>query len=186
MARAGQKSRLFEALVDANAPTASIRIDQLFVQKSEESAAPTTRAEDHPVDPRASTDGEGGAPGAEPPAVSDRDTRRLWISLGLAGAGVVGLGVGLGFGIAARSDRDQSNDGPCNAADQCNAKGLELRRDAIRDALVATVAFGVGVAALGASAVFTFVVPHGPKGNALTLTPAAVARGGGAVFQGRF
>ena len=183
MARAGQRSRVFEALVDANAPAATIRIDQLFGEKSEEPGppAPATPTESEAIDSSASTPAE-----SEASAASERDTRRLWISLGLAGVGVAGLGVGLGFGIAARSDRDQSNDGPCNAADQCNAKGLELRHDAIHEALVSTLAFGIGVAAVGASAVFAFVIPHGPKGNALTVTPAPLAGGAGAVLQTRF
>ena len=174
VARSGQLTRAFEAHVDANGPMAVIHIDEL----GETPAAPA------PVQPLASP--TPGASEGEKPAPSGIDTQRLLISLGLAGAGAVGVGIGLGFGLMAKSDRDQSNAGPCNAADQCNAYGLTLRHDAINEALISTLAFGAGALALGACAVVAFVIPHGPKGSGVTVAPAPVAGGGGALVQGRF
>ncbi len=114
------------------------------------------------------------------------DARRLWISLGLVGVGAVGIGVGLGFGIMAKSDRDESNAGPCNSTDQCSAKGLSLRHEAINEALVSTVAFVAGGVALASSAVLALVLPHGSKTTGLVVTPAPVIGGAGALVQGRF
>ncbi len=172
VARSGRMLRAFEAHVDANDPTTSIRIEQLSEEKP-------VVAETVPR-PEATTSN------AEKPAPSAIDAKRLWISLGLVGAGAVGIGVGLGFGIMAKSDRDESNAGPCNSADQCSAKGLSLRHEAINEALVSTIAFAAGAAALGASAVLAFAIPHGSKGTGLVVTPARVTGGAGALVQGRF
>jgi hypothetical protein len=180
VARSGEAERVFEASVDANRTTASIQIDALAPDKPEEKAAAARPTGDVPA---AGADTDAKAPEDDKPAGFAGG--RLWLSLGLAGLGAAGLGVGAGFGIAARSARDQSNDGPCNASDHCTPNGLSLRHDAINDALVSTVAFGVGIAALGACAVVTFVLPHG-KGNPVTVTPAPVAGGGGALVQTSF
>jgi hypothetical protein len=181
VARSGEVERVFEASVDANRTTASIQIDALAPDKPVDRSA----AAPHPSGDAlvAGGDGDAASPENEKPAGSSDG--RLWISIGLAGLGAAGLGVGAGFGIAARSARDESNDGPCNASDHCTPTGLSLRHDAISDALVSTVAFGVGVAALGACAVVAFVLPHG-KGNAVTVSPAPVAGGGGALVQTSF
>jgi hypothetical protein len=181
VARSGEVERVFEASVDTNRTTASIQIDALAPDKPvEKSATEHPAAGEVPV---ASADADGAPPENEKPAAFGGG--RLWLSLGLAGLGAAGLGVGAGFGLAAKSARDESNNGPCDASDHCTPNGLSLRHDAINDALVSTVAFGVGVAALGACAVVAFVLPHG-KGNAVTVSPAPVAGGGGALVQTSF
>ncbi len=178
VARSGQLLRAFEAHVDANGPTATIHIDELEEDTSTASAAQRPEPSPAPSVPAPSE--------SETPKPSELNAQRLLISLGLAGAGAIGIGIGVGFGIMAKSDRDQSNAGPCNAADQCNANGLALRHDAINEALVSTIAFGAGAAALGACAIVAFVLPHGSKGAGLTVSPTPVAGGGGALVQGRF
>jgi hypothetical protein len=177
LARADGLLRAFQAHVDDGTPTASVDIDELGEEKPVAAAA-TPRSE--PVDPLEST---ASTPDAATPHT---DKGRLWLSLGLAGAGAVGIAVGLEYGAIARSDRDKSNAGPCNAADFCTAQGLSLRHDAINEALVSTLVFGAGVAALSAGAIVMFVGPHPSKAGAVTLTPTPVAGGAAALVQGRF
>ncbi|HTB75473.1 MAG TPA: hypothetical protein VK762_19615 [Polyangiaceae bacterium] len=182
VARSGEVERVFEAFVDVNRTTASIQIDTLAPDKPGQKSAPAAppAADDVLV---GKADADAAPPEEEKPAGSTGG--RLWISLGLAGLGAAGLGIGAGFGVAARSARDQSNDGPCNASDHCTPDGLSLRHQAISDALVSTVAFGVGIAAIGACAIVTFALPHG-AGNPVTVSPAPVAGGGGALVQTTF
>jgi hypothetical protein len=177
-ARSGGLSRDFETHVDASVPTASVVIDQLSGQKPAAAPIETSMTPAAPPAP----------PESEAPAASDSDPVRVGVAIGLLGAAVVGLGVGLGFGLAAKSDRDDSNAGPCNASDQCNAKGLSLRQDAIREALASTIGFSVGAVALGACAVVTFAIPHGggSKGTGVVVTPALMAGGGGALIRTNF
>jgi hypothetical protein len=180
VARSGKAERVFEAVVDANRTTATVQIDPFTDAKPEERPAiahddPTSAGGESPDTPAS----------AEPAAVGAGSTR-LWVSIGLAGLAAAGIGVGSGFGIAAKTARDESNAGPCNASDHCTPRGLSLRQAAIDDALVSTVAFGVGVAALGACAIVTFALPHGAKDNPVTVSPAPVAGGGGALLRGTF
>jgi hypothetical protein len=177
VARSGQTERVFEAFVDANRTTASVQIDQLVDDRStEQKSAPSARgngSEAPAADPEADRSAGEKRPGSAEPA-------RLWLSIGLAGLGAAGLGVGTGFGIAAKNARDESNAGPCNASDHCTPNGLSLRHDAISDAQISTIAFVAGAVALGACGV-VLLIPHGAKGEPVTVTPAPVA-GGAAAF----
>jgi hypothetical protein len=98
----------------------------------------------------------------------------------------VGIGIGLEFGAMARSDRDKSNDGPCDAADFCTSQGLALRHQAINEALVSTLATGAGIVALGAGAIVLLVTPHASRPSALVVTPTPVAGGAAAILRGHF
>lgn len=179
VARTGQAQRVYEAVVDASHTTATIKIDPFVAEK-----APAPAPVAHDAAPGGSADGA--SPTPEEPAASDPGSGRLWVSIGLAGLAAGGLGIGAGFGIAAKNARDESNAGPCNATDHCTPNGLALRHDAIDDAVVSTVAFGVGVAALGACAIVTFALPRGAKASHVSLSPAPVPGGGGAVVSGAF
>ena len=168
----------FETHVDSSGPTSAILIDQLSepATVAPPTDVPASRPPPSPVAP----------PDSEKPAPSSVDAERLGISLGLLGAGAVGLGLGVGFGFLAKADRDDSNAGPCNAADQCSAKGLSLRQDAIREALVSTIGFSAGAAALGACAIVTFAIPHRSTTTAFFLTPVPMAGGAGAAIRTSF
>jgi hypothetical protein len=104
-----------------------------------------------PTSPSASQDHPGG--NQEP-----FQTRR-WVSFAVGGVGVVGVSVGVVLGALAVSNLHSSNDGPCNAADQCTPGGQALRQDALHFANGATGAFVVGGAALAAGAVLYFTIP---------------------------
>jgi hypothetical protein len=185
VARSGALHRTFDVHVDAKTPTATVEIDQL----DGEAPKATPPAEAEPTEATeapssnsapASTDDE-----APQPTASGGDPGRLWLSLGLAGVGVAGVTVGAIFGLMARSDRDASNAGPCDAADQCNQKGLSLRKDAINEAWGSTAAFAVGAGAVGASVVVAFVIPHKPSGP-VVVSAAPMPNGAGAFLRTSF
>jgi hypothetical protein len=182
VARSGQVERVFQASLDANRTTATVQIDQVVDDRSDEKSASTARPGGGlaaAVDPEAE-----GSAGEKQPGLA-AEPARLWLSIGLAGLGVAGIGVGTGFGIAAKNSRDESNAGPCNASDHCTPNGLSLRHDAINDAQVATVAFVVGAAAIG-GAVLTLVIPRGGKGAPVTIAPAPVVGGAAAIVRTTF
>jgi hypothetical protein len=178
LARAGGLLRAFQAHVDDSTPTASIDIDDLHEEKP---AAHTPAARAEPLSPTESTASE-----PEKLAAAPGDSRRLLFSLALAGAGAVGIGVGLEFGAMAKSDRNKSDDGPCNVADFCTSQGLALRHQAINEALVSTIAVGAGVVALGAGAIVLLVTPHSSRPSAVVVAPAPVAGGAAAILHGQF
>jgi serine/threonine-protein kinase len=176
IAHSGPKHREFTVHVDADKPVATVDVDSL-----DEPAAP---AEPPPTPSPAS---DSALAPAETPVPSDSagDSTRLWASVGLLGVGVVGVGLGSVFGIKAISDRNASNAGPCNAADQCSAHGLSLRDDAINEARVSTIAFVVGAAGLGASAVVMFALPRRQQGS-VAVSAAPLPGGAAALVRASF
>lgn len=101
-----------------------------------------------------------------------------WI---LGGAGVVGVGVGAAFAISARSKYDDSL-AFCEDADpnRCDASGVSLRDDARGRGNVATVALGLGGAALVGGIVLVLSSPDHPDEAARIETGPAVAGDGAA------
>jgi len=81
-------------------------------------------------------------------------------ALAIGGVGIVGLGVAGFFGLSAQASNSDSKD-LCNDANYCTLHGRDLRDSAKSKALVATVATGVGVAALATAAVLWFTAPTG-------------------------
>lgn len=101
---------------------------------------------------------QGGGTSAAPAAtVSDGSTQRI-AALGVGGLGLVGIGVGGFFGLSAQSSASDSNE-LCNAKNVCTTKGDDLRDQAKSKALVATIATGIGAAALAGAAVLWFTAP---------------------------
>jgi len=130
-------------------------------------------------------------PSAAPVAPTDRPATapRYWSSqrylgVALAGAGVVGIVVGGVFSLEAKSTYDESTSGPCNANNVCSREGLNDRSSAQSMATVATVAMGVGAAALAAGAVTFFTAPRG--GAPLTVTPAVASGSASLWVSGAF
>jgi hypothetical protein len=177
IAHSGPKHREFAVHVDSDKPAATVDVDSL----DDPAAAPA----EPPPAPSAASD-SAPAP-AENAAASDSasDSTRLWASVGLLGVGVVGVGLGSVFGVKAISDRNASNAGPCNAADQCSAHGLSLRDDAINEARVSTIAFVVGAAGLGASAVVMFALPRRQQGS-VAVSAAPLPGGAAALVRASF
>ncbi|WP_438044536.1 hypothetical protein [Sorangium sp. So ce128] len=117
------------------------------------------------------------------PASSDAggagDGRRT-IALVTAGAGVVAVGVGAGLGFAAKSRFDESR--PFCNGDRCDRRGMDIRGSAVARANVATVVFGVGLAAIAGGGVLWLTAKGSTQGASLGLSPAL----GGALVQGSF
>ena len=97
------------------------------------------------------------------------------VGVSLVAASAVLVGVGSVFGANAWSQRNDSNDGHCDA-NVCDAKGLALRDDAISNARTSTILFVVGGVALTAG-VLTLVglFDENPKKNSTARLPTTLA-----------
>ena len=91
-------------------------------------------------------------------------------ALAVGGLGIAGIGVGGFFGLSAQASLSDSKDA-CNDANYCTPRGVELRNSAGSKALVATVATGVGVAALATAAVLWFTAPKSSQLGQAPSTP---------------
>ena len=89
------------------------------------------------------------------------------IAIGAGAVGVVGLAAGAVFGLRASSLWDEARD-ECVGGDlgMCSMRGVSLGKDAQSSANLATLAFGVGVAAVAAGATLWFLNPPGADGEA--------------------
>jgi len=103
------------------------------------------------------------------------NTQRLSAAL-LAGAGLLGIGVGTFFAFDAKSTYDASNqEGRCLANNQCYASGLQDRSQANQEALAATLAIGIGAAAVvSGGALYLFA----PRGGSTSVAIAPDLHGG--------
>lgn len=79
-------------------------------------------------------------------------------AIAVGGLGIVGVGIGGFFALSAQSSLSDSNS-LCNEHNYCTPYGAELRDSADSKALVATIATGVGVAALVTAGVLWFTAP---------------------------
>jgi hypothetical protein len=75
---------------------------------------------------------------------------------------VVGLGVGTYFGLRTLSLKSERDD-VCPDAECNSQQGIDLDDDARSAALISTIGFGVGVAALGTAAVLWFTAPEATR-----------------------
>jgi hypothetical protein len=115
----------------------------------------------------ASSAGAEKAPGEKEPAEKDASAHDPdagggqrtagWV---LAGAGVVGLAVGGVFGLTSKSTYDHALQTECGGdPNGCTPQGKQDGQSAHSQALVSTVAFAAGAAALAAGAVLYFTAP---------------------------
>jgi hypothetical protein len=101
---------------------------------------------------------------------SDGSTQRV-IGVVVGGIGIVGVGVGTFFAFDAKSTYDKSNkDGRCTN-NECYPEGTQLRHDAESKATIATIAIGVGAAAIVAGAVLFFTAP---RAKSVAIAPSGV------------
>ncbi len=163
------------------APTATAHIDTL----DETSAPSPTPTNPPPSEAREPTPALPSSPGTPEPSRDPGATNR-WLGIGVGALGVVGLGVGSAFGLIAQSKLSQSNKGDCNASDNCSPAGLGLRKDAGDAANASTALFIVGGVAIAAGVALYVTAPHAHSGTALTIAPAPMAGGGGALMRGTF
>lgn len=108
-----------------------------------------------------------------------------WI---VAGVGVVGVGLGAGFGLSSIAKRNDSRS-HC-VADQCDADGVGLRDDAIRNGNIATIATIAGGAAIAGGLVLVLTAPKTTESRErvgkLRAIPNVGLNGGGFMLQGSF
>jgi hypothetical protein len=123
-----------------------------------------------PPPPSASQDASGTSSGPFP--------SQRWASFAVGGAGALSVGVGIVLGAVAASKLHESNDGPCNSTDHCDATGLGLRQDAEHFGNAATGAFVVGGLALAAGVGLYLTAPKPHAGVVgLSLEPSVATRG---------
>jgi hypothetical protein len=97
-------------------------------------------------------------PPAEPEGSDGSTQRTIGIVVGVGGLALVGLGAG--FGLSAKSSLDASNaDNHCRAQNKCDAVGVAARDDAKSAALISTIGFIAGGAALIGGTVLYFTAP---------------------------
>jgi hypothetical protein len=138
-----------------------------------------------PPVPAPDSDSASPAPAPAPPP-SAPGPRIHWEAHRVSGvvvgaAGAVALVAGTVFGGLAISKKSASNDGPCNAADYCNADGRALRADAIRDGNVATASLFAGGAAVASGLALFFTAPPPPTASTGSGFTVRLAAGPGAV-----
>jgi hypothetical protein len=175
IARSGELERTYGVHVDAQTRAATLQVDRL---EPEPAPAPPSRGAVRDNLPPST-------PSAPPPVVPHEHEDR-WLAYGLGGAGIVGLGVGTVLGVMATAHRNQSNAGPCDASDYCDATGLSLRHQALGEATASTVAFVIGLGTLGAGVAAYFLVPPERATTGISVAPGSVAGGPGAILRGHF
>lgn len=111
------------------------------------------------------------APALPPPLPAAESSRTVaFVSIGV---GVLGLGLGTYFGLRSFSDARFAND-RCPEKNCADAEATRRGNDAVREANISNLAFGLGLAATGVGAYFWFSEPSSPK-QALRIQPT-VAR----------
>ena len=122
------------------------------------------------------------------PVVEGNGSAQRTIGWVVAGVGVVGLGLGAGFGLSSIGKRNESRS-HC-VVDQCDADGVGLRDDAIRNGNIATIATIAGGAAVVGGLVLVLTAPKAtePREQAgrLRAVPSVGLNGGGFTLQGNF
>lgn len=111
----------------------------------------------------AGNDGVTPPPTTEPPDAapsSDGSSQRV-VGLVIAGVGVASLIGGGVFGLIAKSKNDEALESQnCPTSSRCNPSGLELTDDAKSSALVSTILFAVGGAAVVGGGIVFLTAPH--------------------------
>jgi hypothetical protein len=114
-----------------------------------------------------------------------RDARRS-LAYRIAIPGAIVTAIGLGFGLKARSDYDQAKNGFCDQAFVCTPAGEKLIDAARRNARIADVGLGLGLAALVSGAVVFATAPKGVQKERPTRTVQLIPTLAGAALVGSF
>jgi serine/threonine-protein kinase len=150
-------------------------------------AAPVQAAPPAPSPSPAAAPTEATAPG---PAAGDVTSGSVGSGQRVAGiviaaVGLAGLGASGVFAVLAKNTYSDSL-GNCqpNNPGLCNSTGVSQRNDARTDGNIASVAFGVGAAALVGGVIVWLTAPRASSASAASLVVAPTL--GGAVVQGAF
>jgi serine/threonine-protein kinase len=130
---------------------------------------------------------EGGADSA-PASGARRGTAQRTVGWVITGLGAAGLGVGAGFGLTSLGNRNDSR-AHC-AANVCDAAGVGLRDDALRNGTIATITTIAGGAALVGGALLVLTAPGGTRpsepDDKLRLAPTVAFGSLGFTLRGAF
>jgi hypothetical protein len=88
--------------------------------------------------------------------------------------------------LVAKSKLDQSNNGPCDATDHCDPRGLSTRKDAESAAQLSTILFVASGVALATGIVLYVTAPQRSAGTGIVVAPAPLAGGGAALVRASF
>ncbi|HEX9298004.1 MAG TPA: hypothetical protein VF881_19325 [Polyangiaceae bacterium] len=112
------------------------------------------------------------APAEGPNASPRQSSARGTLGLVVGGAGVLVIGTGVVLGILAKAKFDSAQDhGYCDATG-CEARGLEIRSEAVKRGNVATIVFSAGAVFTAGGLILWLTAPKSdaPRAAALSLT----------------
>jgi len=118
------------------------------------------------------------APEGAPQADASTGNGQRTLGLVVGGTGVAAMGVGVVLAFMAKSKYDDA--APYCNGDRCVQEGVDLRDSAVSRATVATVVFGVGLAATVGGGLLWFTAPRAKKQTSVGVTP------NGFVLRGTF
>ena len=126
------------------------------------------------------------APGVAEPSNDNRanGSSQRAIAWVVGGLGVVGLGVSVGLAVVAKNKYNDSLSNCLTDHDVCNAQGLQQRGDARTAGDAATVAFGLGAAAVVAGGILWFTAPRRDGDASGRMAIALAPTLGGAMLRG--
>lgn len=170
--------------IEAKAPGKKPWQTSLEVRGEGAEVGTTIRLEDAPGAQQAAA-GSPGAADAETTSHSDGKAQRR-IAFVVGGAGAVALGLGAIFVVVAKSRYDDSV-GNCNPQDpnRCSQAGLDQRDSARSMGNAATVAVGLGAAALATGAILYFIAPPAET-TRVSAAPTLDSRGAGIAIGATF
>jgi len=153
---------------------------------SPQPAAPATTPATTP--PATATTATTAATDFPAPIVEENGSVQRTLGWVITGVGVVGVGVGAGFGLSSLGKRNESRT-HC-VIDMCDAAGVGLRDDAIRNGNIATVATIAGGAAVVGGILLVLTAPSSSESHEragkLHAVPNVGLNGGGLSLQGNF
>jgi hypothetical protein len=122
----------------------------------------------------------------EPPREAARGNGQRTAGAVVFGLGALSAGVGVVFGVLSKTAHDEA-DSHCRTDTLCDARGVELRHDAITKGNISTVAFAVGAVGLAGGAVLWLTAKKAPHTSArAALEPSFAADGAGIRLRGGF
>lgn len=120
-----------------------------------------------------------------PPVVENPGSTQRALGWIVAGVGVAGVGVGAGFGLSSIGKRNESRE-HC-VVDACDATGVDLRDEAIRNGNIATIATIAGGAAVAGGLILVLTAPKSTeRSSKLRAAPSVGMNGAGFTLQGNF
>ncbi len=122
---------------------------------------------------------------AEPGAERTGDSQRTLAAIA-GGVGIAGIAIGSIFGLTSVTKWHRARSECASAPTGCSAEALDLEQTVRTDALVSTIAFGVGAAGVVGGAILWWTAPRAAIRTGATVTPIVASDRVGVAFGGRF